>query len=58
MLAPEGKDKIPTFNKSILKYKCHCDNSYIGLTNRQLKKKVKEHIPGCIDKFLNLAEKE
>ena len=25
---------------------------------RQLKKRVKEHIPACIDKFLDFAEKE
>ena len=25
---------------------------------RQLKKRVKEHVPACIDKFLNLAEKK
>ena len=59
MLAPESKDKISTFNKSMVvyQYKCYCDNS-IGLTTRQLKKRVKEHILACIDKFLNIAEKE
>ena len=35
-----------------------CNNSYIGLSTRQLKKTAKEHIPACIDKFLKLAEKE
>ena len=41
MLTPEGKDQIHTFNKSMVIYqsKCYCDNSHIGLTTRQLKKK-------------------
>ena len=50
MLAPEGKENIPTFNISmvIYQYKCYCDNSYIGLTSRQLKKRVTEHIPALL----------
>ena len=58
--AAEGKDLIPTFNKSmvIYRFKQYSDDSYIGLTTRQLKKRVKEHIPACINKFLNLAEKD
>ena len=36
-----------------------CDNSYIGLTTRQLKKRIKEHITfTCIDKLFNLSKKE
>ena len=38
--------------------KCYFDNSYIGRTTRQLNKRVKEHIPAYIEKFLNLPEKE
>ena len=59
MLTPEGKDLIPTFNKSMVIYqlKCYCNNSYIGLTTRQLKR-IKKHIPACIDKFLKLAVKQ
>ena len=59
MLTPQGKDQIPTFNKNMVIYqlKCYCDNSYIGLTTRQLKKRVKEQTPACVDKFLNLTEK-
>ena len=35
-----------------------CKNNYFGLTTRQLKKRVKELIPACIDNFLKLADKE
>ena len=42
----------------IYQFDCYCDNSYIGLTTRQLKKRVKEHIPICVEKFLNKSEKE
>ena len=60
LLVPEGKDLIPKFDKSMVIYQfdCYCDNSYIGLTTRQLKKRVKEHIPVCVEKFLNKSEKE
>ena len=42
----------------IYQFKSYCDNGYISLTTKQLKKSVKEHFPGCIDKFFNLAEIE
>ena len=60
LLVPEGKDLIPKFDKSMVIYQfdCYCDNSYIGLTTRQLKKRVQEHIPVCVEKFLNKSEKE
>ena len=60
MLTPEDKDQIPTFDKSMVIYqlKCFCENSYTGLIIRQLKKMVKEHIPACINIFLNLANKK
>ena len=59
-VSPEGKDYIPSFDKSmvIYQFKWYYDNSYTGLTTRQLKKRVKKHIPTCIDKFLKSAEKE
>ena len=34
------------------------DNSYISITTKQLKKRVKEHIAACIAKYLNLTKKE
>ena len=60
MLTPEGKDQIPTFNISmvIYQFKCYCDNSHFDLTTRQLNKRVKEHIPAFIDKFLISAKNE
>ena len=43
----------------IYQFKSYCDNGYISLTTKnQLKKSVKELIPGYIDKFFNLAEIE
>ena len=44
----------------VVKYqlKCYCNGSYTSLTNRQLKKMVKDYIPACIEKFLNLAEND
>ena len=54
MLTPEGKYQISTFDKSMVihQFECYCDNSYNGLTTRQLKKRVKEHISACVDNFL------
>ena len=42
----------------IYQFYCYCDNSYIGLTKRQPKKSVKEHIPVCVEKFLKKSEKD
>ncbi len=42
----------------IYQFNCYCENSYIGLTTRQLKKRVKEHVPACIDKFLKISEEK
>ena len=60
LLTPQGKDQISKFDKSMVVYqfKCYCDNSYIGQTTRQLKKRYKEHIPICVEKFLKFSEKE
>ena len=45
MLTAEGKDQLTTFNKNmvIYQFKCYFDDSYIGLTTRQLKKMIKEY---------------
>ena len=53
LLTPKGKDKRSKFDKSMVRcqFNCYCDNSYIGRTTKQLKKRVKEHILGCVDKF-------
>ena len=37
---------------------CYCDNSYIEVTAIPFMKRVKEHIPTCVDKFLRSSEKE
>ena len=42
----------------IYQFECYCDNSYISLTSRQLNKRVKEHIPTLVEKFLRISEKE
>ena len=60
LLTPAGKDLIPKFDKSmvIYQYKCYCDSSYIGLTSRQLKKRIKEHVPKCVQNYMALTEEE
>ena len=60
LLIPAGKDLIPKFDKSmvIYQYKCYCDSSYIGLTSRQLKKRIKEHVPKCVRDYMVLTEEE
>ena len=42
----------------IYQFECYCDNSYISPTSRQLNKRVKEHIPTLVEKFLRISEKE
>ena len=60
LLTPKGKHQISKFDKRMVisQFDCYCDNSYIGLTTRQFKKRVKEHIPTCVDKFLRSSKKE
>ena len=59
-LTPRRKDQISKFDKNIVIYQfdSYCDISYIGLTTRQLKNSVKDHIPTCVYNFLMSAEKE
>ena len=53
LLTPGGKDPVSNFNKSMIiyQYSCFCTASYIGLTTRQLRKRIKEHVPKSVDNF-------
>ena len=48
-----GKDPVSKLNKSmvIYQYSCCCTASYIGLKTRHLRKRIKEHIPKCVENF-------
>ena len=54
LLTSDGKDPISIFNKSMIiyQYSCCCTASYIGLTTRQLRKRIKEHILKNCREFL------
>ena len=53
LITPGGKDPISKLNNSmvIYQYSCCCTASYIGLTTRHLRKRIKEHIPKCVENF-------
>ena len=59
LITPGGKDPISNLNKSMVIYQfsCFCKASYIGLTTRQLRKRIKEHIPKSVGNFC-LSEKK
>ena len=42
----------------IYQYNCCCTASYIGLTTRQLRKRIKEHIPKSLESFCCLDNKD
>ena len=46
------KDKLPMFDRShvIYRFDCKCGSSYIGLTRRCLKLRIKEHLPSYLFK--------
>ena len=60
LLTPGGKDPVSIFNKSIIiyQYSCCYTASYIGLKTKQLRKRIKEHIPKCIKSFCCLDNKD
>ena len=60
LATPGGKDPIPKLKKSIAVYQfdCFCKTSYIGMTSRQLIKKVRKHIQKSIESYSNSEEKE
>ena len=60
LLTPGGKDPVSNFNKSIIiyQYSCCCTASYIGFTTRQLRKRIKEHVPKSVDNFCYLDNKD
>ena len=47
MLPASRKDVLPAIQKSsvIYKYKCHCDNRYVGRTAQRLQDRFKQHVP-------------
>ena len=51
---PALKDPIPLLDKSMVVYrfKCCCDNDYIGQTSRRFGERIKEHVPKCVRKFI------
>ena len=54
LLKGQLKDPIPDQDKSCIVYKfnCSCEKSYIGQTSRNLKTRIKEHLPACVLKFI------
>ena len=53
LLKPGGKDPLSNLNKLMIiyQYSCSCTASYIGLTARQLRKTIREHLPKSVDNF-------
>ena len=43
---------------TIYQYSCCCTVSYIGLTTRQLRKRIKEHVSKSVDNFCCLDKKD
>ena len=65
LLTPGGKDPIAKLKKSMVIYHfdCFSEANYIEMTSRQLKKRVKEHIPkrikrNCISKEKKTSSEE
>ena len=60
LLTPGGKYAIPKLKKSIVIYQFDCfyEASYIGMTSRQLGKRVKECIPKRIARYCISEETE
>ena len=60
LVTQNDKGSIPNFDKAMVVYqlKCYCENSYIGLTSRQVNKRVKEHIPACVAIFFWVHQKK
>ena len=59
-MTPGGKDPVSNFNKSMIiyQYSCCCTASYIGLTTRQLRKRIKEHVPKRVENSCCLDKKD
>ena len=60
LLTPGGKDPVSNLNKSmvIYQYSCCCKASYIGLTTRHLRKRIKEHVPKSVENFCFSEKKD
>ena len=57
-MTPDGKDPVSNFNKSMMIYQFSCcgTSSYTGLTTRQLRKRIKEHVSKSVDSFCCLDD--
>ena len=57
---PGGKNPISITNKSmvIYQYSCCCKASYIGLTIRHLRKRIKDHVPKSVENFCFSKKKD
>ena len=53
------KDRLPTLSNSniIYKFTCYCDSSYVGKTTQTFRKRIAQHVPPCMQKFI-AASKE
>ena len=60
LLRPGAKDPISNLNKSIIVYEfsCCCKASYIKLTTRHIRKRIKEHVPKSVENFCLLYKKD
>ena len=54
VLKVQLKDLIPVLNKSwiVNKFNCFCERSYYKQTLSHFNARIKEHLPGCIMKFI------
>jgi len=47
------------FLRHIVFFSCYfCEVGYVGMTSRQLGKRIKEHIPNSIDEFCKMSNNE
>ena len=59
-MTPGGEDPVSNFNKSMIiyQYSCSCTASYIGLTTRQPRKRIKDYVPKSVENFCCLDKKD
>ena len=60
LIKPGGKDPISNLNKSMVIYQfSSCwKASYVGLTTRHLRERIKQHVPKSVEKFCFSKKKD
>ena len=48
------KDRLPTLSckNVVYKFLCYCEGSYVGKTTQALRTRIKQHIPACLQKYI------